>query len=880
MIIFSYFVDSYKNLTMKVIAILLALFFSSALTVAQKKQDEAALSGRIDQVINSRWTFNYFPSPAAGKGYESPAYSDSKWPAVSLPHTWNSFETTGVPRPFARCPGETGETYWWTGWGWYRKHFPAGSLYAGSKVFVEFEGVQKYCKVWLNGIYLGDHKGGYGSFDFDITASLKPGQDNLLAVAVNDLPQDEFRIHPLTEGRYNTSCGIYRNVTISVRNRLHIPMQGSAAHEGGTCITTPVVSEKEGIVRVITWVKNDNSQARSCLLQTTVSDRKGKPVQVMKTEAAIGPGELYMFDQTSRPVKDPHLWSDQDPYLYTVHSEVFDKRELTDSLSTSFGFRWFSLSKMHDTLFLNGRQIALKGAVRHQQYPWLGDAIPEWMTVMDLSYLKGVMKYNFIRTENFPEKKLVFELTDKYGIIAAEDFSALSKSGFPPDDQRMQIREMIRRDRNFASIAFWNAGYKPGDTANVKFAMSEDPTRMAGILSVKADSSLAYFTSGDKNHASGEAAVTAGEPAGIRLTSSHGKIAAGRESVVIIRADIVDSEGNIVAGARNLLSWKVSGPARLAGPAFPESDKEMKSSADRSIYAVTPAINIIRSTGVPGRIKVTVFSSGLASGSVATDAQEIPRGGSAVTEPELAGEAARPDAGIKLNRDRLDVVPEEIARTSEDLISGATGKKGFLRDITTFILNSNQLPDTLSPEFKALTGLFSDQMMNNRGRISAEDYNFNIDNYNNCRLISGYIQKTKLPPLFKESLRRYYTDLIIGRGCEKNAGEEMNWLNWIPSGGVVVMVPDENGGAVQKGVIYSKQTDLGEIIRLVYPQFAKFREEARERALVFITKMNPCVHVTSSAIPGNPAGDKKNAMTCTAEKGRPILIPEYKFISE
>ncbi len=702
----------------------------------------------------------------------------------------------------------------------------------------------------------------------------------MLAVAVIDLPKDEFRIHPLSEGNYNTSCGIFRNVTISIRNKLHIPMQGSAVHEGGTCITTPVVSEKEGIVKVITWVKNDNSLAKNCLLQTTLSDRKGQTVQVMKTEATIEPGKLFMFDQTSRPVKDPHLWSDKDPYLYTVHSEVFDKRELADSLSGTFGFRWFSLSKMRDTLYLNGKQIALKGAVRHQQYPWLGAAVPDWMTVMDLADLKRAMKFNFIRTENFPENKLVFELTDKYGIIAAEDFSAVSKSGFSPEEQRMQIREMIRRDRNFASIVLWNVSYEPDDTANVKFAMSEDPARIVSTLPVKTDSSLEYFNFGDKNHTSGPVASKDGEPSRILLSASHGKTGADRGSVVIIKADILDSGGNNVAGAPNILSWKVSGPARLVGPAFYEPAMDMERSAYHSWYTGTPAINLIRSTGEPGRIRVTVFSSGLASGSIEIDAEEIHSGSSVITEPKLDDETRKPVTGIILNPDRLDAVPEEIVRTSENLISGASDKKGYSRGIRSFILKNNHLPDTLSTEFKVLVDLFSNQMVNYRGRISAEDYNFNIDHYNNCRLISGYIQKTKLPPLFKESLRRYYTDLIIRRGSEKNAGEEMNWLNWIPSGGVVVIVPDENSGAGQKGVIYSKQTELGEIIRLVYPQFAKFSEEARERALIFITKMNPYVHVASSDYPGNSEGDKKNAMICNAEKGRPILIPEYKFISE
>ena len=136
-----------------------------------------------------------------------------------------------------------------------------------------------------------------------------------------------------------------------------------------------------------------------------------------------------------------------------------------------------------------------------------------------------------------------------------------------------------------------------------------------------------------------------------------------------------------------------------------------------------------------------------------------------------------------------------------------------------------------------------DQLFNNGGTLSAADYNFNVEHYNNCRLISGFIAKTKLPPLFKESLRKYYSKLIISRGSEKNAGDEMNWLNWIPSGGIVVIVPDETTNTSQKGIVFTKQTGLPDIIKVVYPQFAKFSADARERALIFISKMNPSVHI-------------------------------------
>jgi hypothetical protein len=129
---------------------------------------------------------------------------------------------------------------------------------------------------------------------------------------------------------------------------------------------------------------------------------------------------------------------------------------------------------------------------------------------------------------------------------------------------------------------------------------------------------------------------------------------------------------------------------------------------------------------------------------------------------------------------------------------------------------------------------------------------------------------TKLPPLYKENLRKYYSKSVIISGSEKNAGDEMNWLNWIPSGGQVVIVQNESTKTSLKGVVYTKKAALEDIISTVYPQFSGFSDEGKERALTFIAKMNPYVDAVDS-------GEK---ITYTARSGEMILIPLYKFISE
>jgi hypothetical protein len=865
---------------MKVITLLLSLLFSICLSAAQEKKPEDVKVNRFEKTINSDWTFNYFPSESAGQGYESPGFNDSRWPVISIPHTWNSYMTTRILSPFTRSPAETGETLWWTGWGWYRKHFSISSEIPDHKVFLEFEGVQKYCKVWVNGKLAGDHKGGYGSFDIDITGLIVQGGDNLLAVAVSYLQKDEFRVHPLTEGTQNVSGGIYRNVKIVLKNKMYIPMQGSAAHEGGTFIETPAVSEQEGIVNVKTWVKNDYPEARNCLLQTSVTDGKGQVLQVMKSEAVVNPGQLYMFRQIARPVKNPRLWSVDDPYLYTIRSEVIDKKEVVDTYTSSFGFRCFRIDEKDGSVYLNDRKIDLAGITRHQEYPWLGDAVPAWMTAADFSAMKGNSGYNFIRISKYPGAEIAFRSADETGIITEEDFSGVTAHGFSPDEQQQQVIEMIRRDRNHPGIISWVVSDLPGSQLNSITAATEDSTRQIKSVPARINPFSPDFIYRNEDHPAGSGSATIGEPSGISVKSSPNTLTADKGSVAIVIADVTDSRGNHIPGAKNSIHWKVSGPALLAGPAFYSSYADSNRRADEGWYMEMPATNVIRSSGLPGKITVTAFSAGLASGSCEINCEEPARDNSFISEPDLADAGRKQVIGNPLVTARIEEIPSEITAITEDLSLAAVSKKEFAGEMRDFIKGNNPAIDTSSIEFRTLTNLFAAQLYNNEGALSAADYNFNIDHFNNCRLIAGYIGKTKLPDLYRESLRRYYSDLLIANGNEKIAGDEMNWLNWIPSGGTVVIVTDETMGKVQKGAVFTKLTELQDIINVVYPGFAKFSEEAKDRALIFISKMNPDIQVrypdNSSADNGKPAG----SVSYFVKKGVPLLIPEYKFISE
>jgi beta-galactosidase len=1037
---------------MKFITLLLSFIFSISVSNGQKKPVEIQKSRRIEKVINSQWTFNYFPTETADKGYESSGFNDSRWPAISLPHTWSTYETTGELHPFIMNAAESDSPYWWIGWGWYRKHFTINQDYSDRKVFVEFEGVQKYCKIWLNGRYLGDHKGGYGSFDFDITQFLKPGQDNVLAVAVNNQQKDQFRIPPMAAGNFNVYGGIYRDVTIVLKDKLYIPMQGSASHEGGTFVTTPNLSEKEGTVRVQTWVKNDNLQKKTCTLQTSVFDAANKLVQVLKTDAIIDPGKLFKFDQVFKPVKNPHLWSNEDPYLYRVYSEVMDGKAVVDTYTTPMGFRWFRWDYKENFLYVNGKKMMIHGGNRHQEYPWLGDAIPKWITVMDYTDMASNLNYNFMRTAHYPNDKMVYDLADKFGIVIDEESPSIKNQEFAVEVQEQQMKEMIRRDRNHPSIMLWSMGNETNHAVDSKFAVAEDTTRIltarrvtdgsAGKYVKHTDDNLAIENllrctirgwynkdvkdlepvdsqhSGTEEHqqnmlkASGlfgtanlctwlyedhgadreylnspllhvnpkgyvdvyrvpkyayyfwqstyykkpmvfiqphywrsqylgqkkdivvnsncekvelkvngvskgtqspdqtnfhsvtfkditiekgtisavaitngksvtTQVVMAGEPAKIVLKSSHGKVPADRGSVVILTADIVDSQGNHVYGANNNVKWIVTGPAILVGPAVYESDINKYQEMEGVWYMDMPVSNVLRSTGKPGKIHVVVSASGLSSGVMDIEAEEILSDNSVIAETVLADEGRKPVDRVLLNVNRLDEVPLEIRLSYDEFNITPSDRKGYIKAIRDYIVKNNNGIDTTMIEFKSLINLFASQLVNNNGQLIADDYNFNVDHFNNCRLIAGYINATKLPPLFKEGLRKYYSNSIIKLGSEKNAGDEMNWLNWIPSGGTVVICQDGSNTTYPKGTILTTKSELPDLIALVYPGFVSFSDDAKERALTFIDKMNPYVHIKSVSDQSREGNKEKVTTTSyTADKGQPILIPLLKFIAE
>ncbi|MDD4145032.1 MAG: glycoside hydrolase family 2 TIM barrel-domain containing protein, partial [Prolixibacteraceae bacterium] len=433
---------------------------------------------RLVQTINRDWTFNYLPFNEPDSMVMLPSYDDSRWQAVALPHTWSVYETTGEVHPFIYNASERDDPYWWYGWGYYRKRFFIDKSLTDKKVFIEFDGVQKYSRVYLNGNFVGDHKGGFTSFYFDVTDHISWDGENLLAVAVSNRRNDSHRIPPMTAGNWNVYGGIYRDVRLVVKNRVHIPFQGSYKHEGGTFVTTPRVTNESADVRVITWVKNEQERLQKVRLKTTLKDTKGNVIKVLTEEMDIDPGRLIQFDQLLKDIRKPLLWSPENPYLYRVKSEIFVQGKLVDEYESPLGFRYFNWDYENDDLYGNGEKMNIRGTNRHQEYPWLGDAHPKWIARMDMYDIKYNLGHNFMRLTHYPNDKYMYQLADSFGLVMVEEVPNIKSIDFDEDVQRQNVVEMIRRDRNHPSIFFWSMGNETTDAADSKWAFEEDTTRI------------------------------------------------------------------------------------------------------------------------------------------------------------------------------------------------------------------------------------------------------------------------------------------------------------------------------------------------------------------------------------------------------------------
>ncbi|MGA9979785.1 MAG: glycoside hydrolase family 2 TIM barrel-domain containing protein [Candidatus Sulfotelmatobacter sp.] len=425
-------------------------------------QTEAATpSGRLILPMNRKWRF----SRSVVEGGHAKDFDDSGFDRVVIPHTnvrlpWHGFDE---------------KTYEFVSL--YRRRFKLPPETRGKRVFVDFEGVMTASTVWINGTKLGEYKGGYTPFSFELTQHLDFNGENALAVDVDsserpDIPPFGYEIDYLTFG------GIYREVSLRV-----VP---------ATFIENIFVRPKN--------VRTASPELDvDCFVQhTEASHALTIEVELLDGERVVAKASQPLPSSggaASEPVAHTvhleglsgiKLWSMEERNLYSVRVKLHRGAQLLDEDSRRFGFRE---AQFTDHGFeLNGKILKLRGLDRHQTFPFVGQAMPGRAQRRDAQILRNKLKCNIVRTSHYPQSRHFLDACDEVGLLVLEEIPGWQHIG----DEAWQeisvdnVRRMIRRDWNHPSIILWGVRINESRdnhdfyTKTNAVAHQLDPTRQTG----------------------------------------------------------------------------------------------------------------------------------------------------------------------------------------------------------------------------------------------------------------------------------------------------------------------------------------------------------------------------------------------------------------
>ncbi|RZF66312.1 beta-galactosidase [Sphingomonas populi] len=404
---------------------------------------DVGTSGRSRTNFNADWRFKLGENDAA----QAAAFDDRSWSTVGLPHSFSE--------PYFRAAA------FYTGDGWYRQSFTLPPLPAGQRLSLEFEGAFQDARVYVNGIELAHHRGGYTGFPVDISAAVRPGR-NVVAVRVNNAWQPTLAPRA---GEHVFSGGLYRDVWLVRSDAVHVPWTG-------TRITTPELSAASGKVVVETEVRNDGAAAATVTVRTQVVDAGGTTVASLPdAHVSVAPGATVVASQRSAPIARPRLWSPETPALYHAATTLIVGGRARDRFDTEFGFRWFKWTA-DKGFFLNGQHRYFRGANVHQDQAGWGDAVTNGAIDRDVRLIKDA-GFDFIRGSHYPHDPHFAEATDRQGMLFLPEVPFWGTAGFknswgasayPTDpaqraafdaNVKQQLTELIRINRNHPSIIAW-----------------------------------------------------------------------------------------------------------------------------------------------------------------------------------------------------------------------------------------------------------------------------------------------------------------------------------------------------------------------------------------------------------------------------------------
>ncbi len=424
-----------------------------------------AFAGRDAYLINQNWMFRFS---------HQVTFQTQR---VDLPHTWNAQDALSGKHDYKRGIGN------------YTKRLFIKPEWQGRRLFLRFEGANSVSNVFINGKHIGEHRGGYGAFVFEVTKHVNYGKDNEILVRVNN--GEQLDVMPLV-GDFTFLGGIYRSVLL----RVTVAVRGSPLDfaSPGVYLVQNKVDEKQADVCTRILLSNNGSQPEKAVLKLKIKVGD-KVVLAKEKEVLVAPHTDMQKEQMEFSLKNPRLWNGTaDPFMYQAEVTLWKDGKEIDKVEQPLGLRYYHVDS-DKGFFLNGKHLPLYGVCRHQERAEVGNALRAVHHEEDVEIMRE-MGVNAVRLAHYPQATGMYDLMDKNGWIVWAEIPFVGPGGYADkgfvdlqsfkDNGKEQLKELIRQHYNHPSICFWglfNELKEQGDNPieyikelNV-LAHQEDPTR-------------------------------------------------------------------------------------------------------------------------------------------------------------------------------------------------------------------------------------------------------------------------------------------------------------------------------------------------------------------------------------------------------------------
>ena len=387
--------------------------------------------------VNNSTFFSEFPNGADYYESQGQWTSVEVFEAINLPHTYNK-EDMQLDRNF------------FEGKGIYKKKFTVDASKKSKRTFIKFEGVGSVAQLYVNKTYIGEHKGGYSMFVFEITNSLQYDKENELVVITDNKARKD--VLPTNHFLFPVYGGIYRPVHLIHTNQTNFVVTDQAS--AGIFIKQKEVSAKSANIEVQAKIETKEKVAQKVQLLIEVVDKDNKLVKRVTRDVEVSPqGVTYLKEEFQ--LKQPHLWDGvRDPYLYAINTKIMQNGKELDHVKQPLGIRSINLVA-NKGMYLNGKLYPMYGVCRHQDRWGYGSALSFAQHKEDMLMIRE-MGATTVRLAHYQQSPEMYALADSLGILIWAEIPFVNRvSYYENDNAKQQISELVKQNFNHPSIYIW-----------------------------------------------------------------------------------------------------------------------------------------------------------------------------------------------------------------------------------------------------------------------------------------------------------------------------------------------------------------------------------------------------------------------------------------